>query len=103
MRMTKKRFEDPGQPLRHAAEDKRTRRIGAPGPKRAVNVSIDKEILEMAKEMKINLSQVLEEELRQRVRQARIDKFTRENKAAIEWHNKFIEENGIWSEEYRDW
>ena len=35
-----------------------------PGPKRAVNVSVDTEILKIAKDMRLNLSQALEDALR---------------------------------------
>ena len=91
MRM-KKGFSDPPR-----------RFDGTPKPKRAVNLSVDAEILADAKAMNLNLSQILEDELRARVRQARIDRFSEENKATIEWHNRLIEENGVWSEEYRDW
>lgn len=90
--MTKKGFSDPPR-----------RFEGASKQKRAVNLSVDAEILAEAKAMNLNLSQILEDDLRARVRQARIDRFSEENKDAIEWHNRFIEENGIWSEEYRDW
>jgi antitoxin CcdA len=77
--------------------------IGKPGPKRAVNVSVDAEILSVAKNLKINLSQVLEDELRNLVKGERIRRFTEENRDAIDSYNRFIEENGIWSEKYRNW
>jgi antitoxin CcdA len=72
-------------------------------PKRAVNVSVDSEVLAEAKAMGINLSQTLESELRKQVRQAKIDRWSEENKGAIDSYNRFIEEHGIWSEEYRKW
>ena len=73
------------------------------GTKRAANLSIDAETLAEAKAMGINLSQTLEDELRRRVQQARIERWSRDNKAAIESYNRFIEDNGVWSEEYRKW
>jgi antitoxin CcdA len=93
MRMAKG-FSDP--PRRFAGEDPVQHRGRAGrGPKRAVNVSVDSKILKMAKEMKINLSQAFEDTSRERTKE--------EHKEAIEAHNRFIEENGIWSEEYRNW
>ena len=73
------------------------------GPKRAVNVSVDAEILAVAKDLKINLSEVLEAELRQRTKEERIRMFQDESREAVESHNRFIEEHGIWSKKYRSW
>jgi antitoxin CcdA len=96
----KKGLADPAKPFRHSGH------IG-PGPKegrkRAVNLSIDAEILSLAKEQKINLSQALEDELRKRTKEAREAKWREENRDAIESHNRFIEKHGIWSEKYRSW
>ena len=72
-------------------------------PKRAVNVSVDAEILEIAKHMEINLSQVLEGELRKRVREERVRRFQEEHREAIDSYNQFIAKHGIWSEKYRKW
>ena len=71
--------------------------------KRAANVSIDAEILAGAKAMGINLSQTLEDELRKRVKEEKIRRWSEDNKDAIDSYNRFIEEHGIWSEEYRKW
>ncbi len=95
MRMAKG-FSEEAKPFRFARQRKSA-------PKRAVNVSIDSEVLAEAKAMRINLSQTLESELRKQVRQAKIDRWSEENKGAIDSYNRFIEEHGIWSEEYRKW
>jgi len=96
MRMTK-HFGDSARTFR------RDEAPAKPPRKRAANVSIDEEILAEAKKLGINLSQTLETELRERVRQAKIDRWSEENKKAIDSYNRFIAENGIWSEEYRKW
>jgi antitoxin CcdA len=93
MRMTKGFSEEP-RPYRRA--EKR-------GPKRAANVSIDAEILAEAKALGINLSHTLEEGLRKRVREEKCRRFSDEHREAIEAHNKFIDEHGIWSEKLRTW
>ena len=94
MRMTDE-FSDETSPFRSNAP-KRSR-------KRAANVSIDAEILAEAKAMGINLSQTLEGQLRKQVTAEKNRRWSEENKEAIEAHNRFIEEHGIWSEKYRSW
>jgi antitoxin CcdA len=98
MRMTQ--FDEDSKPFRHSGH------IGPgpkPGPKRAVNLTIDAEILAAAKAQGINLSQTLEDELRKRTQQARDAKFREENREAIDSFNRFIEKNGIFGEEFRNW
>jgi len=96
MRM-KRSFSDPAKPFRHAAARHR------PASKRAVNVSIDAEVLKVAKEMKINLSQAVEEKLRDLTREERFRRFGEENREAIESYNRFIGKHGTWSKKYRKW
>src|SRR5258706_2469628 len=99
MRMTKQ-FDEGSKPFRHSLH------IGPgpkPGPKRAVNVSIDSEILAAAKAQHINLSQTLEDELRKRTQEAREAKWQEENREAFEARNRFIAKHGIWSKKYRSW
>lgn len=99
MRMAKQ-FDEGAKPFRHSGH------IGPgpkPGPKRAVNLSIDAEILAAAKAQGINLSQSLEDELRKRTQESREAKWQEENREAFEAHNRFIEKHGIWSEKYRSW
>lgn len=90
------RFEEPPRPFRRG-NAKPARR------KRSLNVSVDEEIVREAKAMGLNLSQTLEDELRRQVREEKIRRFQEEHKEAIEAHNRFIEEHGIWSKKYRSW
>ncbi len=95
-----KRFDEGTKPFRHSG------RIGPgakAGPKRAVNLSIDAEILAAAKAQGVNLSQTLEDELRKRTQESREAKWQEENREALEAHNRFIKKHGIWSEKYRSW
>ena len=71
--------------------------------KRAANVSVDADVLAAAKALNINLSAVLEDALKRRLREERQCTFEKESRAAIESYNRFIEENGLWGEEYRNW
>nr|WP_167083444.1 type II toxin-antitoxin system CcdA family antitoxin [Rhizomicrobium palustre] len=79
------------------------RQDGKVAAKKAVNLSIDAEVLAAAKAMDINLSLTLEEELRRKLREENIRKFQDEHRAALEAHNDFIDQNGIWSEKFRNW
>lgn len=69
-----------------------------PGPKRAVNVSVDAEILKVAKEMKLNLSQALEDALRKLTEEERDRRFYEENKAFFDHHNELVEKYGTLAE-----
>ena len=95
MRMTKQ-FDDSQKPLRHPFGRK-------PRPKRAVNVSVDAEILAAAKAQGINLSTVLENELRRLTEDERVRRFTEENKEFFDSYNAYIERNGVFGEEFQDW
>ena len=74
-----------------------------PARKRPVNVSIDGDILADAKALGINLSQVLEDELRKRAKEEKTKRWREENREAIESYNRFIAEHGIWGKKYRSW
>ena len=101
MKIMKKRdFGEPAEKLRHSG------RIGGrlkPGRKRAVNVTVDEYVLADAKQLGMNLSQVLEDELRRRVKEEKNRRFDEEHREALEAHNTFIERHGIWSKKYRSW
>src|ERR1700748_3088451 len=101
MRMAKKQFDDPARPFR-GAEPKHSGHLKGvpPRPKRAVNLSVDAEILKVAKEMKINLSHALERALDNLTAEERARRFYEENKASIDAHNAFIEKHGTLAESY---
>lgn len=71
--------------------------------KRPTNVTIRSDLLEAAREFKINLSQEFEQHLAEVVRKRRGEQWKRENREAIEAYNKHIEEHGLWNEEFRTW
>ncbi len=70
-------------------------------PKRAVNLSVNEDLLAQARALGINLSQTLETELEHRVRQAKAKAWAEENAEAIESHRRFIERHGVWSDGLR--
>ena len=105
MRMKKRGLQDPPKRFRGPDPRPHNGHIGPgpkPGPKRAVNVSVDAEILKIAKEMDVNLSQALEERLRQLTEPERIRRWKAENKGVIESYNALIESAGIFGEELLD-
>ena len=67
-------------------------------PKKAVNVSINSDLLRQARELKVNLSQTLEGQLEQLIRAERARRWQEENREAIEAYNRFIDEHGIFND-----
>jgi antitoxin CcdA len=63
--------------------------------KRAVNLFVDTELLDEAKRMRINLSELLEQRLRGIVRAEREKRWVAENQAALESINQFIDHRGL--------
>jgi antitoxin CcdA len=99
-RMKKKQFRESPKLFQHSG------RIGQPakpGRKRAVNVTVAEDVLAEAKRLKMNLSQVLEDELRKRVTEEKTRSWQEENREALDAHNRFIEKHGIFGEEFRNW
>ncbi|HTQ15614.1 MAG TPA: type II toxin-antitoxin system CcdA family antitoxin [Rhizomicrobium sp.] len=58
--------------------------------KRAVNVSIDAQLLAEAKAMGLNLSQTLETTLRQIVHDAKIKQWSKAHEKSVESYNQFV-------------
>ena len=71
--------------------------------KKPTNVTIRSDLLEEARALNINLSQEFEQHLAEVVRKHRAEQWKLENREAIKAYNKFVEENGIWSDEFRTW
>jgi antitoxin CcdA len=71
--------------------------------KKPTNVTIRSDLLEEARALNINLSQEFEQHLTEVVRKHRAEQWKLENREAIKAYNKFVEENGIWSDEFRTW
>lgn len=69
--------------------------------KKACNVSINEDLLRQARELGINLSQTLEEQLARLVREARAKQWAEENREAIESQVRWIEKHGLISDHYR--
>jgi antitoxin CcdA len=69
--------------------------------KRPTNLTIDAELLDEAKALGVNLSRVLEQGLRERVAQARRERWLEENADAIAEHNERVAGRGVFSDRLR--
>ncbi|HEY1709191.1 MAG TPA: type II toxin-antitoxin system CcdA family antitoxin [Rhizomicrobium sp.] len=99
----KRRFEDPPRKFRGAQPVRHSGPIGPgpkPGRKQAVNVSVDAEILKLAKEMGVNLSKALEDALRRATQDERARRFYLEHKAAFDAYNAYAEKYGTLTEAF---
>ncbi len=67
------------------------------GRKRPANVSLNHDLLEKARRFNINLSQALEDRLVELIREKERENWLRENRAAIEAHNRRMERDGVFS------
>ena len=105
MRMKKRGMAESKRPFRGpAAARKPNRQLTgvAPRPKRAVNLSVDAELLKVAKDMHLNLSSTLEAALRGITEEERIRRWRAENKEVVASYNAYIERNGVLGEELLD-
>lgn len=71
--------------------------------KRAVNVFLSVDLVDDAKAMGLNLSELFERELACLVRAERSRRWKEENRAAIEAQNAFHRKHGFWAEGSRPW
>ena len=71
-------------------------------PKKATNLSVNSDLLMKARSLKINLSATLEHALVSDVRKAEREKWQIENREAIKALNELAENNGLFSDSYRD-
>jgi len=69
--------------------------------KRPAKLSVDQRLLERAKRLNLNLSQVLEEALAEALRRRETDEWLKRNRAALAAYNEHVEESGVLSEGLR--
>jgi antitoxin CcdA len=70
-------------------------------PKRPTNLTVDPELLRRAKALGINVSSVLDDSLRARIRQEEERRWLDDNKEAFEALNRETREHGVWSQRLR--
>jgi antitoxin CcdA len=69
--------------------------------KRPANLTINAELLDKARRLKINLSRTLEVRLTQLVREAEAKAWLAANRKAIDAYNARVERDGVWSDKLR--
>ena len=70
-------------------------------PKKPTNLSVNSDLLKKTKALNINLSATFEQALRTKLAETEANKWQKENKRAIVAYNDFIEENGLFADEHR--
>jgi antitoxin CcdA len=71
-------------------------------PKKSTNLSVNSDLLKRSKNLNVNLSATLEKALNEKLAILEREKWKAENKTAISAYNQYIEENGCFSDEYRE-
>jgi len=69
--------------------------------RKSTNLSLDADLLQEAKNLKVNLSRSAEEGVRRAVAKAKADEWLAENAEAIESSNRWVEEHGLPLAKYR--
>lgn len=75
--------------------------IDSNAPKKATNLSVNKELLAEARALKINLSATLEQALTEKVRKERRKQWLEDNQQAIDACNELAEKNGLFADKHR--
>lgn len=70
-------------------------------PKKSANLSINSDLIQQAKALKINLSKLLEEKLVQTIAAQKESLWLQENKKAIEEYNDRVSKHGVFSDRLR--
>ncbi|WP_347253965.1 type II toxin-antitoxin system CcdA family antitoxin [Leminorella grimontii] len=69
------------------------------GRKRGTNVYLNADLVELAKELNVNLSATLNEALDVAVRQRLRERWLEENREGIKAMNHFVERNGLFTDD----
>lgn len=72
-------------------------------PKKPVNLSVNSDLLAKARELNINLSAALEEALTKQLKQKQRELWRKQNAKAIKAYNRFVEKQGVFSDELRSY
>ena len=72
-----------------------------PSRRKAVNLTIDQDVLLAAREHKLNLSRILEETLRAELQTLTQNEWRERNKKAIDAYNTRVAQNGVFSDRLR--
>ncbi len=70
-------------------------------PKKSANLSINSDLLQQAKELKINLSKILEENLAEIIMDQKSQQWLSENQDAINEYNQRVQKRGVFGDRLR--
>lgn len=70
-------------------------------PKKATNLSLNSKVLEMARELGMNLSQTVDAFLQEEVKRRCWEKWRDDNQEAFAAYNERVAKDGIWGAKYR--
>ena len=73
----------------------------AAATQKAVNLSINSDLLRKTRELNINLSAILERALRDELSRREAAQWVEENRAAIKSYNDFVHQHGCFGDEFR--
>ena len=71
------------------------------GPKRPTNLSLNAKVLDMARELGMNLSQTVDALLAEEVRRRYWEKWNEENRDAVQAYNERVQREGLPLAKYR--
>jgi antitoxin CcdA len=71
-------------------------------PKKPTNLSVNSDLLSKSRALNINLSATLEKALTEKLVEAGADDWARDNRNAILAYNEFVDQNGCFGDEHRD-
>ena len=75
---------------------------GPQAPEKTIRLSINRDLLNRAHALNINLSSTLEAALKQALAGQPAKQWIVKNRPAIKAYNDFVEENGCFSDDYRN-
>jgi len=71
-------------------------------PKKLTNLSLNSDLLKKSRALNINISATLEQALKEKLKHIEAKKWAEENKNAIKAYNDFVEQNGCFGDEFRE-
>jgi antitoxin CcdA len=70
--------------------------------KKATNLTVNSDLLEKSRTLRINLSATLEKALVAELQAAEAEQWKKKNRPAIQAYNEFVAEHGCFGDEYRE-
>jgi antitoxin CcdA len=82
-------------------EDELSTLFDISAPKKPTNLTVNSDLLNQAKDLKMNISSVLESALIESIKKAKKEVWINENKTAMKEYNERIKQQGLFSDEIR--